>query len=281
MTDLSGKVAIVTGAARGIGKASAKALAAAGAKVLMVDVNTEGVEASAAEIQAEGGIAHGMFTDITDEEAMRAMVETAVDKWGRLDTLMNNAVTGDLGDINVVTNTREIWEKTLAGTLLGTVWGHKYAIPAMLKNGGGSIINVSSNATLGGDFVRVAYAAAKSGVVSVTKYTAVAFGKQGIRCNVLSPGVLVGPSIILNYPKEMRDTVESFVMAPRLGEAADAGPLVVFLASDEAKFINGQCISVDGGMNTVLGPSPALLKAGTFGFETSPLSLDKTDGSFA
>jgi NAD(P)-dependent dehydrogenase (short-subunit alcohol dehydrogenase family) len=263
--ELLGKVAIVTGAARGIGKASATALAAAGAKVLLADINEDGVKEAAAEIEARGGTAFGIYTDITDEDGMRAMVDAAVSRWGRLDTLMNNATTGTLDDVNVVTNSRATWDRTINGTLLGTVWGCKYAIPEMIKGGGGSIINVSSNAALGGDFIRVAYGACKAGVVAVTKYTATAFGKKGIRCNVLSPGVLVTPAVILNYPKEMRDVVEDYVMAPRLGEPEDAGPLVVYLASDGARFINGQTISVDGGMNTVLGPSVALLKAGTYG----------------
>jgi NAD(P)-dependent dehydrogenase (short-subunit alcohol dehydrogenase family) len=258
--NLDGKVAIVTGAAQGIGQASAKALAAAGAKVVIVDVNAEGAKTAADEITAAGGQVAALSADVSIEDHVADMIRSTVDRWGRLDVLMNNAHSGQPDDIDVVSTTRDTWDSTFACTLFGVVYGCKYGVPAMIENGGGSIINVSSNASLGGDFTRVAYAAAKNAVVSVSKYTATAFGKQGIRCNILSPGVLVTPPVLELFPANLRDALLSFVMAPRLGAPEDAAGLVTYLASDESTFINGQHISVDGAMNTVLGPAVEMRK---------------------
>ncbi len=261
MGRLEGKIAIVTGAARGIGQASAKAMAAEGAKVLLADINGEGAQAAAAEIEALGGTAAGHFADVSQEDQVEAMIAAALQRWGRLDVLMNNAHSGQSDDIDIVTTSRDAWDRVFAGTLFGVVYGCKHAIPAMLKTGGGSIINVSSNATLGGDFIRVAYGAAKSGVISVTKYAATAYGQLGIRCNILSPGVLVTPAVLNHYPPLMREIVAGAVLSPRMGTPEDAAGLVVYLASDESSFINGQTISVDGGLNTHLGLAIPMKKA--------------------
>lgn len=265
MAVLDGKVAIVTGAAQGIGRASALALAAAGARVLVADINERGAADTVKEIVEAGGIAEAIFADVAVEADVERMIAAAVTKWGRLDTLINNAHSGQLDDANIVTTPKETWDKTFAGTLFGVVFGCKHAIPAMIKNGGGSIINVSSNTTLGGDYGRVAYSAAKAGVTSITKYVTTAFGKEGIRCNTLSPGVLLSPSALGYMSTEMVDTLAGFVCAPRMGQPEDAGGLVVFLASDASVFINGQHISVDGGMNTPLGASHELKRQGLYG----------------
>lgn len=260
MGQLDGKVAIVTGAAQGIGKASAKAMAAAGAKVLIADINGTGARAAAEEIASGGGTARGLQVDVAQEESVRGMIDETIAVWGRLDTIMNNAHSAQSDDLDIVSNTRDCWDRVFAGTLFGVVYGCKYAVPAMLKTGGGSIINVSSNATLGGDYIRVAYSAAKSAILSLTKYTATAFGKDGIRCNVLSPGTLVTPAVLNHYPAIMREIIADYIPAPRMGEPEDAAGLVVLLASDAGSFINGQTISVDGGLNTPIGPSVELRK---------------------
>jgi NAD(P)-dependent dehydrogenase (short-subunit alcohol dehydrogenase family) len=246
---------VVTGAAQGIGQAAATALAARGASVLMADLNTAGAESAASAIADDGGDAVAYTLDVTDEHGVAAMIADTVDRWGRLDVLVNNAHTGQEDDTDVVSTTQDCWARTLAGTLFGVVYGCKYAVPAMIANGGGSIVNVSSNATLGGDFTRVAYASAKAGVTSLTRYTATAFGKQGIRCNAVSPGVLFTPTVLRQFPEEMRQSLVAYTMATRMGAPEDAAGLIAFLASDVSEFINGQVISVDGAMNTVLGPS--------------------------
>lgn len=260
MRQLEGKAAIVTGAAAGIGLATAKLMAAEGARVLAADINENGLAAVVDSIKAAGAEATACRTDITDEAQVAAMVETAVQRYGRLDILHNNAHTGQPDDIDVVSNSREVWDRVMAGTLYGVVYGCKYGVPAMLANGGGSIINMSSNATLGGDVVRVAYAAAKSGVIAVTKYTATVFGKRGIRCNAISPGVLVSPGAEKTFDRlpGMKELIEDEVLAPRMGRPEDGARLAVFLGSDAAEFLNGQIIACDGGLNSQLGSVPRM-----------------------
>lgn len=262
MGQLDGKVAIVTGAASGIGKATAALMAAEGARVLAADINEAALAALVDTIKATGAEATACRVDITDEAQVASMIQTAVTRYGRLDILHNNAHTGQPDDIDVVSTSRDVWDRTMAGTLYGVVYGCKYGVPAMLANAGGSIINMSSNATLGGDVVRVAYAAAKSGVIAVTKYTATAFGKRGIRCNAISPGVLVTPSALKTFERVagMKELIAEHVLAPRMGKPEDGAHLAVFLASDAAEFINGQIISCDGGINTQLGTVPEMLR---------------------
>ena len=263
MGQLDGKVAIVTGAALGIGKATTELMAAEGARVLAVDINEKALAAVVGAIKATGAEATACRVDITEEAQVASMIQTAVTRYGRLDILHNNAHTGQEDDIDVVSTSRDVWDRTMAGTLYGVVYGCKYGVPAMLANGGGSIINMSSNATLGGDVVRVAYAAAKSGVNSVTKYTATVFGKKGIRCNAISPGCLLTPAALRSFRPGFREIIEEHVMAPRMGEPEDGARLAVFLGSDAASFINGQIISCDGGINSHLGPIPQMLRAMT------------------
>jgi NAD(P)-dependent dehydrogenase (short-subunit alcohol dehydrogenase family) len=262
MGQLEGKVAIVTGAASGIGKATAALMAAEGARVLAADINEKAVAAVVEEIKATGAEATAGRFDITDEAQVATMVQTAATRYGRLDILHNNAHTGQADDIDVVSTSREVWDRTMAGTLYGVVYGCKYGVPAMLAHGGGSIINMSSNACLGGDVVRVAYAAAKSGVIAVTKYTATAFGKRGIRCNAISPGVLVTPAAERTFERVggMKERIEHHVPAPRMGRPEDGARLAVFLASDAAEFVNGQIISCDGGLNSQLGTVPEMVR---------------------
>lgn len=262
MGQVDNKVAIVTGAANGIGRASAIALATEGAKVLLADINPiAGIETVEA-IEKAGGIAKFIRTDVSDEGQVKGMIDQAITLWGRLDILMNNAASGQRDDIDTVTNDRETWDRTFGATLFGAVYGSRHAIPVMIKNGGGSIINVSSNATINGDYVRVAYAAAKAGVNSLSMYNALVFGKQGVRSNVISPGVLVTEPVLRLYPEELRKAMADFVPSPRMGSPDDAGRLAVFLSSDAASFINGQVISVDGGLSASGGLATILDQMG-------------------
>ena len=260
MGQLEGKVAVVTGAASGIGKATAALMAAEGARVLAADINEQELAGVVSAINAAGAEASACHVDITDEAQVATMIHAAVTRYGRLDILHSNAHTGQDDDINVVSNSRDVWDRVLAGTLYGVVYGCKYGVPAMLATGGGSIINMSSNAYLGGDVVRVAYAAAKSAVNAVTQYTATAFGKQGIRCNAIAPGVLVTPPVLKLFRPGVQEIIAEHVLAPRMGEPEDGARLAVFLASDAASFINGQIISCDGGLNAHLGAVPQLLR---------------------
>jgi NAD(P)-dependent dehydrogenase (short-subunit alcohol dehydrogenase family) len=230
--------------------------------VLAVDINEKALAAVVDAIKATGAEATALRADITEEAQVASMIQTAVTRYGRLDILHNNAHTGQADDIDVVSNSRDVWDRVMAGTLYGVVYGCKYGVPAMLANGGGSIINMSSNASTGGDVVRVAYAAAKSGVNSVTKYTATVFGKKGIRCNAIAP-LLLTPAALRSFRPGFKEIIEEHLLAPRMGEPEDGARLAVFLASDAAWFINGQIISCDGGLNAHLGAVPQLVRAMT------------------
>jgi NAD(P)-dependent dehydrogenase (short-subunit alcohol dehydrogenase family) len=249
---LAGRVAIVTGAASGIGRATALALAREGAAVVVADLNAEGARQVAAEIEAAGGRARGQAADVANEASVAAMVEAAVETFGGLDVLHNNAAASDPalmgGDGEVTALSLETWERTLAVNLRGPMLGCKHAIPRMLERGGGAIVNTSSASGLTGDLVRTAYGVSKAGLDGLTRYVATQYGKRGIRCNAIAPGVIATPALAANVPPELFAVYERSHLTPRLGPPEDIACMVVFLASDEAAFITGQVLSVDGGL---------------------------------
>ena len=250
--DLAGRVAIVTGAASGIGRASALALARAGAAVVVADVDAAGAARVAAEIAAQGGRAIGRRTEVSEPDSVAAMVESAVEAYGGLDVLHNNAAASDpavIGsDGELVDLELPVWERTLAVNLRGPMLGCKYAIPRMLERGGGSIVNTSSASGQTGDLSRVAYGVSKAGVDSLTRYVATQYGKRGIRCNSIAPGVIATPALAANVPPELIEVYEASHLTPRLGSPEDVAAMVVFLASDAAGFVTGQTLCVDGGL---------------------------------
>jgi NAD(P)-dependent dehydrogenase (short-subunit alcohol dehydrogenase family) len=249
---LAGRVAIVTGAASGIGRATALALASEGAAVVVADLAGDGAERVAREIEGAGGRAVAQQTDVTDETSVAAMVETAVKSFGGLDVLHNNAAATDpallAGDLDITAMEIAIWDRTLAVNLRGPMLGCKHAIPRMLERGGGSIVNTSSASGLAGDLVRTAYGASKAGLDALTRYVATQYGKRGIRCNAIAPGVIATPALAANVPRDQIDAYERSHLTPRLGRPEDIAKVVVFLACDDAAFITGQVISVDGGL---------------------------------
>jgi NAD(P)-dependent dehydrogenase (short-subunit alcohol dehydrogenase family) len=249
---LAGKVAIVTGAASGIGRATALLMAREGAAVVVADLNGAGANTVANEIEAAGGRAVGQAADVADEASVVAMIEAAAKHFGGLDVLHNNAAAsdpalmsrdGDVADLDIA-----VFDRTLAVNLRGPMLGCKHAIPRMLARGGGAIVNTSSAAALVGDPVRTAYGASKAGLDSLTRYVATQYGKRGIRCNSIAPGVIATPALAANVPPEMIAIYERSHLTPRLGKPEDIAAAVVFLASDDAAFITGQTISVDGGL---------------------------------
>ena len=203
---LTGKVAIVTGAASGIGRATALALAAEGAAVVLADLSGDGAERVAREITDAGGRALAQLTDVGDESSIAAMVEAAVKTFGGLDVLHNNAAATEptllSGDLELTSMDVAIWDRTLAINLRGPMLGCKHAIPRMLERGGGVIVNTSSAAALAGDLVRSAYGASKAGLDALTRYVATQYGKRGIRCNSIAPGVIATPALAANVPPE-------------------------------------------------------------------------------
>lgn len=249
---LEGRVAIVTGGASGIGRATCLALAAVGASVVVADLNEDGARKVAGEVEARGGKAHPQRVDLAEERSIVAMIDSAIARFGRLDVLHNNAADSDpalmAADGAIVDLTAEVWDRNMRINLRAPMLGCKHAIPHMIRGGGGSIINTSSASGLTGDVVRAAYAASKAGLGSLTQNVAVQYGKQGIRCNAVAPGVIATPALEANVPKAAVDVYVENTLTPRLGRPEDIAAVVVFLASDASSFVTGQVLSVDGGI---------------------------------
>ena len=248
MSLLSDKVALVTGAGMGIGRAIAQACAREGAKVVVADFNAETGQETVALIETAGGEALFVEGDVSKEEQVAGTVAAAVEKFGRLDLACNSAaVSRGSGPIHEYS--REVFDQTLAMCLTNTWLCMKYEITAMLEAGGGAIVNISSNASLRGQAYNTAYAAAKSGVNLLTKSSAAEYGAQGLRINAVSPGVIRTPGLeqyFVDQP-DMKEGLERAAVMNRLGEPNEIAEAVVFLLSDRASFITGQLLSVDGG----------------------------------
>lgn len=256
---LEDRVAIVTGAASGIGRATSFALAESGASVLVADLDGDAAAATAAEIVERGFRASGFAVDVGNEAMIEAMVEAAVSMFGGLDILHNNAADSDPAlqsrDLGITELETEVWDRTMRVNLRGPMLGCKHAIPRMIERGGGSIINTSSASGLTGDAARAAYGASKAGLQSLTQSVATQYGKQGIRCNAIAPGVISTPALEANVSPEQVAVYLDNTLTPRLGVPEDIAAAVVFLAGDSAAFITGQILSVDGGL---LAHHPAL-----------------------
>jgi NAD(P)-dependent dehydrogenase (short-subunit alcohol dehydrogenase family) len=249
MGRLDGKIAIITGAASGIGAATALRVAAEGARTVVADLNATGAKKVAEAISAAGGEALAVQADLGDVDSVRAMVEAAVTAYGGLDILHNNAAATVLAatkDLPVSAADPDVWDDTMRINLRGTLVAIQAAVPHMIARGGGSVINTASGSGLVGDLRNPAYGASKAALINLTRYAATEFGKQGVRCNAISPGYIV----IAEKPG--RDAVNAIMLrhalTPRLGRPEDIAALVVFLACDESAFITGQNICVDGGM---------------------------------
>lgn len=251
---LEDKVSVITGAASGIGKATALVFAREGAKVMCADVNAEGAEAVARLIADTGGEAASVRVDVAQEAEVQEMISQTVARWGRLDVLYNNAGIGFGMPVTQVPESE--WDRLMDINLKGVFLGCKHAIPEMLKNGGGAIVSTASDAGLIGTAMLSPYCASKGGVVLFTKSLAVEWGAQGIRVNCVCPGVIRTPILdpFLQQAQAAGASAEEVWarMARahplgRVGEPEEVGKAVAFLASDEASFITGVALSVDGG----------------------------------
>jgi NAD(P)-dependent dehydrogenase (short-subunit alcohol dehydrogenase family) len=252
MSALQDRVAIVTGAASGIGLASATALAGAGAAVVIADIDAAGAAAAAEAIRSEGGTAEFVEVDVAEADQVEAMVAHAVTCYGGLDILFNNASILDpafrAGDTDVEQLDLQVWERTLAVNLRGPMLGSRFAIPHLRRRGGGAIVNCSSGAADMADFIRCAYGTSKGGLNSLTRYVAAAFGKDNIRCNAIAPGIVITPAVRALWTSEALDGLETHHMT-RVGEPEDIARLVVFLAGDAGSYLTGQILTMDGGLS--------------------------------
>jgi NAD(P)-dependent dehydrogenase (short-subunit alcohol dehydrogenase family) len=247
---LEGKVALITGAAGGIGKIAAELFAREGARVVVSDVADDAGEATVAGIVDGGGEAAYVRADVSTPADADRMVASTVERFGRLDVLYNNAGIMHGDDVSVVDTPEEIWDRTIDINLKGVFLGCHYGIPAMLESGGGSIINVASFVALMGAAVpQIAYTASKGGVLAMTREIAVEFARRGIRANALCPGPIETPLTgqILNTP-EKRNRRLVHIPIGRFGRAEEIANAALFLASDESSLMTGATFVVDGGI---------------------------------
>ena len=252
MTSLLGKVALITAAASGIGRATAVLMAERGASIAVSDINLENAEKVAEEVREKGGKAVALLCDIGDEEQIKAAVDQTVATFGKLDIQHNNAALLDPAifeiDVDITTLTAEAWDKHLSVTVRGTALCCKYGVLAMQKNGGGSIINTSSMYGESAFYRQTAYGTSKAAVSMLTQYVATSFGRShNIRCNAVAPSMVRTPFLESIIPAELIKLNEDSLLVPELAKPIDIARLVAFLASDDAAYINGHVLPADGG----------------------------------
>ncbi len=245
-----GKVAVVTGAASGIGQAAAVAFAHEGAGVVIVDKDQEQGELVVRNIKDQGGDVLLVPTDIAQETEVRAMIEEVTSRWDRLDILVNNA--GIYYQADVVDTPSDVWNNVLAVNLSGAFLCTKYAAPVMIRGGGGVVINVASEAGLVGIKGQVAYNVSKGGMIALTRSCAVDLAERGIRVNCVCPGTSDTPLVReavnrASDPAAARRALEKVRPLNRLGKPEEIAAAILYLASDEAGYATGAILSVDGG----------------------------------
>jgi meso-butanediol dehydrogenase/(S,S)-butanediol dehydrogenase/diacetyl reductase len=245
---LKDKVALISGSGSGIGEATAKRLAAEGAAVVVVDLNEDGAGRVAGEIRSAGGKAEALKANIGNPAEVENMIKFAVDKFGQLDILHNNAIrlyTGRLGEMSL-----DNWRKSVEVGLTSYFYATKCALAVMVPRRKGAIINTGSVSGLAADYGLGAYNAIKAGVINLTRATAIEYARKGIRCNAVCPGPIGTPPLLAvekSRPQIVARIREAIPMG-RLGEPQEIANVVLFLASDEASFVTGAFFVADGGL---------------------------------
>jgi NAD(P)-dependent dehydrogenase (short-subunit alcohol dehydrogenase family) len=248
MPRLTGKVALITGSGTGIGRATAKAMAAEGAKVIIAELNKAAGEQVAQVIAQAGGDCIAVATDVTDEASIKAAIDTAVNHYGALHVLHNNAGGSTNVDNTVVDAPIEEFWRVIRLDLFGTFLGCRFGVPAIIKSGGGSVINMSSNVALMGIPGRDCYTAAKGGVAAITRSMAVEFAPQRVRVNAIAPSATMTErvrALVAGNPS-LTKLADSHLVG--LIEPEDIANMAVFLASDESRMVTGQVYPVDSGV---------------------------------
>ena len=245
---LLGKVAIITGGSSGIGRASALRLAEEGAKIAVSDLNVEGGEETVKLVKENGGEAFFVKCDVSKADQVEAMVYATVENYGRLDIALNNAGVGG-AMVNSDQLEESVWDFVMNVNLKGVWLCTKYELPAMLKNGGGSIINVASLAGLLGFRGNAVYSASKHGVIGLTKSVALEYARLGVRVNAICPGFTETPMVsnMIEEVPRMEEYTRKASPLRRLGRVEEIADAVFYLASDMSSFVNGHALTLDGG----------------------------------
>jgi NAD(P)-dependent dehydrogenase (short-subunit alcohol dehydrogenase family) len=253
MNRFDGKVAVITGGAGGIGSATARVMAREGAKVVVADINGQAAETVAADLRADGASAVPATVDVEHEDQIVAMLEIARREFGGVDVLHNNAAlqTPEAigGDLLVQDIDADRWDQAFRVNLRGYMLGAKHAIPSMLERGGGVIINTASGTGLQAELARPTYGTSKAAIIGFTRNVATQYGKQGIRCCAVAPGLVATPALRANMPPEVLERFLRHFLTPYIAEPEDIANAVAFLASDDARFITGITLPVDGGFS--------------------------------
>ncbi len=247
---MAGKVAFVTGAASGIGRGTAQLFAARGYRVALADLSVAGLGETEAMIREAGGESAGFACDVADDASVRAAVAGAAARFGRIDAAFNAAgIDGETGQMTADCSL-ENWHRVIGIDLTGVFHCMRHQIPQMLAQGGGTIVNCASTAGVRGAAFCVAYAAAKHGVVGMTKAAALEYAAQGVRINAVCPGMIRTP---MTQKEPMKAAIDRMVLDTplgRLGEPEEIGAAVLWLSGDDASFVHGQAIVVDGAMTS-------------------------------
>lgn len=245
---LANKVVIITGAGSGMGRAAALLFAAEGARLVLADIAGAAVEQTVRDVVGAGGMALAQRTDVSNEEDVQALIERATTEHGRLDVIWNNAgIEGP--SARLADHTLEQWQRVLAVNLTGVFLGIKYALPVMLQQEGGSIINTASVAGLVGWHGAAAYSATKAAVVNLTRTAALEYAKYNVRVNCICPGVIQTAMVerITGGTEESLERLKRMQPLPRIGQPEDIARMALYLASDESAFVTGSAMVVDGG----------------------------------
>ena len=251
MSSLKGKTAFITGAGSGIGRQSALLMAGVGAQVAVCERDEEAGRATVGRIEEKGGVASVVVADVSDDGQMSDAIDSVCSQYGGLDILFNNAGIFPDGDGSPVDTPLDIWQWVIDVNLKGVFLGCKYGIPAMLENGGGSIINTASFvAVMGAATSQIAYTASKGGVLAMTREIAVEYARQGIRANALCPGPVRTP-LLEEFLADPEVKARRLVHIPmgRLAEPEEIAQAVLFLASEASAYVTGTTFLVDGGIS--------------------------------
>ena len=267
---MQGRVALVAGASKGIGAATAEAFARAGAAVALGARNADALQSVVARIESHGGRAIGVRTDVADVDSMRNLVDQALATYGRLDAAFNNATDGPLpaplADIDP-----DEFDRGIATNIRGTFLGMKFEIPAMLRSGGGAIVNMASIAGLNGTANLAAYVAGKAGIIGLTKVAALDYADAGIRVNVVAPGPILTHHLEAAGPEAQRLAGLATPMR-RVGTTSEVAHVVLWLCSEQATFVTGAVVPIDGGQSAGNKP-PQMYRQG------QPMSAPTQDSS--